>query len=316
MGSTCPRTISCQRSSPCTAASSRTRRTRPSTSPLFLARGQVVARRTWSDPSPPATCVAGVRRRPSQAFSDAEQMADLQRVGRAGAAVLAGRPRRGVVPSRSGRRRGEPWRMTGRQPLRGLAATGCLPPAMRCSRTHRCRAWRSRRRLLASSRTPIDSHEAVARPVRARPGAPRSRRGSAAARGRSARREQRWRLHSIRVPSAWSRQLGQPRPASEIARIGGRTRIEGLSPSELSVATLVAEGRTNCDTRVGPVPRRTHRCRPPDPHLRQAQNPLPDRACSTRAAVLSNGSEQSRSVLRFPPCSRRGYRVRYAELPR
>jgi DNA-binding CsgD family transcriptional regulator len=31
----------------------------------------------------------------------------------------------------------------------------------------------------------------------------------------------------------------------ELARIGGRTRIEGLSPSELRVATLVAEGRTN-----------------------------------------------------------------------
>lgn len=32
---------------------------------------------------------------------------------------------------------------------------------------------------------------------------------------------------------------------AELARIGGRQRIEGLSPSELSVATLVAEGRTN-----------------------------------------------------------------------
>jgi DNA-binding CsgD family transcriptional regulator len=32
---------------------------------------------------------------------------------------------------------------------------------------------------------------------------------------------------------------------SELARIGGRTRISGLSPSELSVAALVAEGRTN-----------------------------------------------------------------------
>ena len=31
----------------------------------------------------------------------------------------------------------------------------------------------------------------------------------------------------------------------ELARIGGRTRMEGLSPSELRVATLVAEGRTN-----------------------------------------------------------------------
>lgn len=31
----------------------------------------------------------------------------------------------------------------------------------------------------------------------------------------------------------------------ELARIGGRQRIEGLSPSELRVATLVAEGRTN-----------------------------------------------------------------------
>jgi DNA-binding CsgD family transcriptional regulator len=32
---------------------------------------------------------------------------------------------------------------------------------------------------------------------------------------------------------------------SELARIGGRERIEGLSPSELRVAELVAEGRTN-----------------------------------------------------------------------
>jgi len=32
---------------------------------------------------------------------------------------------------------------------------------------------------------------------------------------------------------------------SELARIGGRSRISGLSPSELSVAALVAEGRTN-----------------------------------------------------------------------
>ena len=31
----------------------------------------------------------------------------------------------------------------------------------------------------------------------------------------------------------------------ELARIGGRQRMEGLSPSELSVAELVAEGRTN-----------------------------------------------------------------------
>ncbi len=34
---------------------------------------------------------------------------------------------------------------------------------------------------------------------------------------------------------------------TEVARIGGRARIEGLSPSELSVAALVAEGRTNCE---------------------------------------------------------------------
>ena len=31
----------------------------------------------------------------------------------------------------------------------------------------------------------------------------------------------------------------------ELARIGGRQRMEGLSPSELSVAELVAAGRTN-----------------------------------------------------------------------
>jgi len=32
---------------------------------------------------------------------------------------------------------------------------------------------------------------------------------------------------------------------SELARVGGRARIEGLSPSEIRVAALVAEGRTN-----------------------------------------------------------------------
>jgi DNA-binding CsgD family transcriptional regulator len=32
---------------------------------------------------------------------------------------------------------------------------------------------------------------------------------------------------------------------AELARIGGRMRIEGLSPSELRVAELVAEGRSN-----------------------------------------------------------------------
>ncbi|MCW0295051.1 helix-turn-helix transcriptional regulator, partial [Klebsiella pneumoniae] len=32
---------------------------------------------------------------------------------------------------------------------------------------------------------------------------------------------------------------------AELARIGGRQRIEGLSASERSVADLVAEGRTN-----------------------------------------------------------------------
>jgi DNA-binding CsgD family transcriptional regulator len=32
---------------------------------------------------------------------------------------------------------------------------------------------------------------------------------------------------------------------AELARIGGRSRLSGLSPSELSVAALVAEGRTN-----------------------------------------------------------------------
>src|SRR6478736_5659146 len=31
----------------------------------------------------------------------------------------------------------------------------------------------------------------------------------------------------------------------ELARIGGRTRTEGLSPSEQRVAALVAQGRTN-----------------------------------------------------------------------
>jgi DNA-binding NarL/FixJ family response regulator len=35
------------------------------------------------------------------------------------------------------------------------------------------------------------------------------------------------------------------RARSELARIGGRLRLSGLSPSEMTVAQLVAEGRTN-----------------------------------------------------------------------
>ena len=31
----------------------------------------------------------------------------------------------------------------------------------------------------------------------------------------------------------------------ELGRIGGRTRVDGLTPAELRVATLVVEGRTN-----------------------------------------------------------------------
>ena len=32
---------------------------------------------------------------------------------------------------------------------------------------------------------------------------------------------------------------------AELGRIGGRTRVEGLTPAERRVAALVAEGRTN-----------------------------------------------------------------------
>jgi DNA-binding CsgD family transcriptional regulator len=35
------------------------------------------------------------------------------------------------------------------------------------------------------------------------------------------------------------------RARAELGRIGGRTRADGLSPAELRVASLVAEGRTN-----------------------------------------------------------------------
>jgi DNA-binding CsgD family transcriptional regulator len=33
----------------------------------------------------------------------------------------------------------------------------------------------------------------------------------------------------------------------ELGRIGGRTRMEGLTPAERRVAALVAEGRTNAE---------------------------------------------------------------------
>jgi DNA-binding CsgD family transcriptional regulator len=37
------------------------------------------------------------------------------------------------------------------------------------------------------------------------------------------------------------------RASAELGRIGGRTRIEGLTPAEQRVADLVAEGRTNAE---------------------------------------------------------------------
>jgi DNA-binding CsgD family transcriptional regulator len=42
-------------------------------------------------------------------------------------------------------------------------------------------------------------------------------------------------------------ELWAERAGEELGRIGGRTRIEGLTPAERRVAALVAKGRTNAE---------------------------------------------------------------------
>jgi DNA-binding CsgD family transcriptional regulator len=89
----------------------------------------------------------------------------------------------------------------------------------------------------------VDRHEAV--------GDPFGRARALLAVGVVRRRAQQKRTARLAMDAALSsfEALGAQSWAAvargELARIGGRTRIVGLSPSELSVAALVAEGRTN-----------------------------------------------------------------------
>ena len=61
---------------------------------------------------------------------------------------------------------------------------------------------------------------------------------------------------------------------SELGRIGGRTREEGLTAAEHRVAALVAEGRTNREVAAALFLGERTVAEPPDPHLRQARRAL------------------------------------------
>ena len=210
-----------------------------STLALSLARGQVLPMHVailatcdlWSGRPMPA--VAG--------FLQAEEMADLRgwasrRCGSGGPTT----PRRCSKPD--GTMTPRRWWMTGRQRLRALGRDRVLAQAVRS----RGLIAAARGELLDAARLledAVDSHEAVADPF--------GRARALLALGVVRRRARQKRTARAAMEAALSgfQALGAASWAavsrSEIARIGGRTRIEGLSPSELSVAALVAEGRTN-----------------------------------------------------------------------
>ena len=98
---------------------------------------------------------------------------------------------------------------------------------------------------------------------------------------------------------------------AELGRIGGRTRIEGLTPAERRVAALVAEGRTNREVAAALVLGRAHGGDAPDPRLRQARCALAGRAradISARRAKLRGTRDFKLSAL--------AYGRACAELPR
>jgi DNA-binding NarL/FixJ family response regulator len=91
--------------------------------------------------------------------------------------------------------------------------------------------------------TAVDMHQAAGDPFG------RARTLLALGMTRRRLRQKRTAREAIEAASAAFVELGAAGWAAtareELARIGGRQRLEGLSPSEVSVATLAAEGRTN-----------------------------------------------------------------------
>ncbi len=83
------------------------------------------------------------------------------------------------------------------------------------------------------------------RPLRPREGAARARRA------RRRNRQKRPSRDAIEAARAGFAEMGAARWAEraqdELGRIGGRTRVEGLTPAERRVADLVAAGRTNAE---------------------------------------------------------------------
>ena len=140
-----------------------------------------------------------------------------------------------------------------------------------------------------AARSPRRSATAAARALLALGVVRRRAAAEASRRGRD--RARRSKASSSSAPATWSEQA-----RSEIGRIGGRRREEGLTPAERRVApSSPPAGRTARSPRR--FPRRADRRESPDAHLRQARRPLADRA----RAPAARRREQSSDVLTFPP---------------
>jgi DNA-binding CsgD family transcriptional regulator len=91
----------------------------------------------------------------------------------------------------------------------------------------------------------VEAHEAVGDPF----GRARALLALGAARRRA--RQKRPSRDAIEAARAGFAEMGAARWAErardELGRIGGRTRVEGLTPAERRVADLVAAGRTNAE---------------------------------------------------------------------
>ena len=128
----------------------------------------------------------------------------------------------------------------------------------------------------------VERHEAVGDPF----GRARALLALGAARRRD--RQKRPSRDAIEAARAGFAEMGAARWAEraqeELGRIGGRTRVEGLTPAERRVADLVAAGPDERGGRRRALPRRAHGREPPDARLREARRPLAHRA-RTQAAL-------------------------------
>ena len=204
-------------------------------------------------------------------------------VERAELALVARRLRRGAARARSDRRRGRRAGCLGggcraRRPRVGARAGDAM------SRPRRGRAGRRRAGAPTTRGGGRASTSRSAIPSAAR--APCSRSacsGGAPDRSDPAR-------EAIEAALAGFEALGAAgwaeKARAELGRIGGRTRVEGLTAAEQRVAALVAEGRTNREVAaalfLAEPTVASHLCA----RLRQARRPLAHRARAQTSDVL------------------------------